>query len=570
MLHFLSMSWKLVKNAERRLQGEIALLRPASGGDVRVALGYPNSYYVGMSNLGMQIVYGILNRTPGVCCERFFLPDPEELEEYELCGRRLFTLESQRPIGEFDIVAFTVAYEHDYVNFVRLLDLAGIPLFSADRSEAHPLVLVGGAVTFLNPEPIADFVDVFCIGEGEGMTEPLVEQFRATAGRPRRERLETLASIPGLYVPSLSRPHYEGERFQGLDPPMTVQKNYLSREAFAAQDTASLLLTDDTEFGRSFLIEVSRGCPYVCRFCTVGFSYPKVRWKPVDQVWESIDRVRGFHPKVGLISATVGNHPQIEELCHRLMEHDLQVSFSSLRADQLPDAILETLVKGGSKTLTLAPETGSEDLRRSINKRFSDERYFESAERAFLKGVRNLRMYSMVGLPNELESDMDALIDLVRKTRALQRRTGQGAGRITLSLGLFVTKPLTPYQWNEMASIELAQRRMKKVQKALASDGGVKVNSESPRWAVLEGLLARADRRMARVLARVYRNPTFRVWLKALEAEGLSLESQVYRRREPDETLPWSHIASSWPKDRLLKDGERARNQRFGSRNVPA
>lgn len=555
------MSWKLIARAEERLAKEIALLRPAAGGDVRVALGYPNTYHVGMSNLGMQIVYGLLNRTPGVSCERFFLPDPEELEEYEACGRRLFTLESQRPVSDFDLVAFTCAYENDYTNLARLLELGGLPLFAEERTEQHPLVMVGGAITFLNPEPIADFVDVFCVGEGEGLMEPLVETLRQT--RDRRERLEALAEVPGFYVPSLYRPVYEDNLFAGLSPDRKVFKNYLAREKFAEQETASLILTDDTEFGRSFLIEVSRGCPYICRFCTVGFSYPKVRWKPVDKVWEAIERVIPHHPKVGLISATVGNHPEIKELCRRILKAELPVSFSSLRADQLPDEIIEVMVAGGTRTMTLAPETGSEDLRKSINKRFSDECYFEAASRAFRLGVKNLRMYSMIGLPNELENDVDALVDIVRETRKIQRAEGMAGGRITLSLGLFVPKPLTPYQWNAQATTEVAGRRMKRIQKALAPLDGVKVNSESPRWAVLEGLLARGDRRLARVIARVYKRPTWRAWLKALEAEGLSLEQENYRERGPEEALPWQHITASWPRDRLLKDAERARDQRF-------
>ncbi len=560
-------SWKLIKKAQDRLEQEIALLRPQAGGDVRVALGYPNTYYVGMSNLGMQLVYGFLNRIPGVVCERFFLPDSDEMEEYDRRGRLLFSLESQRPVAEFDLIGFTCAYENDYTNFLRMLELAGMPLWASERGQDHPFVMVGGAITLLNPEPIADFVDFFCIGEGEGMVEPIIETIRSIRGAPRPERLEALAQNPGIYVPSLYTPRYDTQGgYLGLEPtgraPAVVAKNYITREEFAEQETHSLVLTDDTEFGRSFLLEVSRGCPYVCRFCTVGFSYPKVRWKPIDKLWEAIERVAEYNPKVGLISATVGNHPEIRELCRRIMGADLAVSFSSLRADQLPDEMIQAIVKSGSKTMTLAPETGSEDLRKSINKRFSDDCYYAAAARAFQGGIKNLRMYSMVGLPNEVPADMDSLIQIVRETRAIQRQQGQAGGRITLSLGLFVPKPLTPYQWNPQERMDVAEQRMKKVKKALARDGGVRVNAESSKWATLEGLLSRGDRRLGRVLVRVYEKPTFSRYMKALTAEGLSLDQENYRHRGPEEVLPWGHLSASWPRDRLLKDHERARQQR--------
>ena len=561
------MSWKLIARAEQRLAQEIALLRPPHGGDLRIALGYPNTYHVGMSNLGLQVVYGILNQTPGVSCERFFLPDPDELEEYERHGRHLFTLESQQPLEQFDLIALSCSYENDYCNVLRILELAGLPLLSCDRNEQHPLVLVGGAITLLNPEPLADFVDLFGVGEAEGLVEELVAHLRLLRDLPRPEQLMGLAQVPGLYVPSLYTPQYEGERFVGLQPlpgaPATIAKNYISRDQFEEINSSSWILSEDTEFGKTFLMEVSRGCPYICRFCTVGFSYPKVRWKPLDRLWEDIATVKQYQPRIGLISATVGNHPEIEALCERLMQEDLSVSFSSLRADKLPDAILETLVRGGSKSMTLAPETGSEELRKSINKRFSDEQYFEAAERAFRKGIKNLKMYSMVGLPNELDEDMDALVKLVEATRRIQVSTGQGGGRITLGLGLFVPKPLTPYQWNPMATLKLAEKRMQRVSSKLARVGGVKVNPEVPKTAIIEGLQARADRRLGRVLLKVYRKPSYKNWQRALAEEGISLDYELYRQRDPDEVLPWSHIASSWPKERLLRDSERARQQRF-------
>lgn len=540
-------------------------MRPAQGGDLHVALGYPNTYRVGMSHLGIQLIYGFLNSIPGVICERFFLPDEDEMSWYSSSGSPLLTLDGQHPVADFDVVAFTCNYEPDYVNILNMLELARIPLWQAERRVNDPLVLLGGAVTLLNPEPVADFFDFICVGEGEGMMEPMVAALRASVGESREQRLRLLAQA-GFYAPSLYTPRYHDGRFQGLEPApgvaAQVRKNYIDRDLFATQETHSLVLTEDTEFGRSFLIEVSRGCPYICRFCTVGFSYPKVRWRSLENLWRSIEKVKRYHPKVGLISATVGNHPEIRELCGRLMSEELRVGFSSLRADQLPDEMIQAMVKSGSRSMTLAPETGSEALRRSINKRFSDECYFDAAERAFRYGIENLKMYSMVGLPNETQEDIDALVALVLKTRALQRRVGNPGARITLGMGLFVPKPLTPYQWSPQLGLKEAKKRMASVKKALARDGGIRVTSESPRIATLEGVLARADRRMARVLDAVRHDPSYPGYQQALESMGLSFEEENYRVRDENEPLPWGHIQASWPTERLQKDALRARKEK--------
>lgn len=530
-----------------------------------MALGYPNTYRVGMSHLGIQLIYAFLNQIPGVVCERFFLPDQEEMEWYQRAGSPLLTLESRRPVADHDVVAFTCNYEPDYANILKMLELAGLPLRQVDRGENHPLVLLGGAITLLNPEPVADFFDFICVGEGENMMEPMVQALRATTGQPREERLAALAEQK-FYIPSFFSPLYEGKHFVGLEPKAgyskSVSKNYIDRDLFAEQETHSVVLTEETEFGRSFLLEVSRGCPYICRFCTVGFSYPKVRWRSLDKIWKCIERVKPYHPKVGLISATVGNHPEIKQLCKKLMSENLAVGFSSLRSDQLPDEMIQAMVKSGARSMTLAPETGSESLRRSVNKRFSDETYFDAAERAFRGGIQNLKMYSMVGLPNETEEDIEALVGLVRKTRDVQRRAGNAASRITLGMGLFVPKPLTPYQWSAQLGIKEAKKRMQTVMRALGGLGGVRVTSESPRIATIEGLLARADRRMASVLEEVRWDPSFPNFKKALQKFGLSFEEENYRTRSEDEVLPWEHIQASWPKERLLKDAQRAAREK--------
>jgi len=278
----------------------------------------------------------------------------------------------------------------------------------------------------------------------------------------------------------------------------------------------------------------------------------------VDRLWQVVENLLESTDRVGLISASVGNHPQIDDLCQRLLDRGGAVSFSSLRADRLPDSLLEALVRGGAQTLTLAPEVGSDRLRRAINKRFTDDEYLHAARRVFRKGVRNLRMYSMVGLPGEEDEHVEALVGLVRQTRRVQCEEGRSAGRITLSMGQFVPKPATPFQWEALASRKVVSARMKRVERALGGDGGVQVHAESPKWALLQGLLARGDRRYARAIASVFRDSSFRAWMQALEEEGIDVSLEAFTARDPAWPLPWGHLASPWSAELLLKDRARA------------
>ena len=635
------MSWNLIANADRRKEEETVLLRPAAGGDLRVAIGYPNSYRVGMSNLGMQIIYGIFNGIPGVSCERFFLPDPEEIELYRRNGRRLFTLESQRPLCEYDVLAFTVAYEQDYVNLVQILDLAGVPLLGKQRDDRHPLVLVGGPITMLNPEPLADFVDVFCLGEGEDVVAPFTEVLRGHAQHLHTPScLQDLARVPGLYVPSLWQPVYENggvvawrslvegradyqPRLGTADtasyqassiisspveamsspailvdsmpadaanpmgassgflrpgvasswsssacpPPenyladrsgAVAERHVMSAATFAQSVSASHILTADTELGFSGLTEISRGCYYSCRFCTVGHSYTGARWKPLDTIWKGIERLAEHTGKIGLISAAAGNHPQIAELCARLRERHLEVAFSSLRVDHLPDCLLDTLVEGGARTLTLAPEVGSDSLRRSVNKLFTDAQYLETVERVFARGIKNIRMYAMIGLPGEREEHLEALVDLAMRTRRLQVAGGHGEGKITLSVGQFIPKPFTPYQWSPMLERAAADKRFNNLERALAKIGGVHYAGESSKWALIQGLLSRGDRRYGQVLREVYLDNSIAAWKRALKKAGLDWKKEAYAQRSVQDCLPWDHLGGQFYKGRLEREFRRS------------
>ncbi|MGM9992064.1 MAG: radical SAM protein [Candidatus Bruticola sp.] len=561
------MSWNLIKRADQYKVRETVLKRSTAGGDVRIALGYPNTYEVGMSNLGMQVVYAILNSIPGVVCERFFLPDNQEMELYGRSGRRLFTLESQRPISEFQIVAFTIAFEPDYVNIAKIFDLAGLPFAAEDRIKCDncPLVLAGGAVSLLNPEPVANFIDVFCLGEAENFLPKFIEIYRCWQkhSTSKSKLLEMLCSLRGAYIPSFWCDCYDSQgHFQACNPRCGVPNNQIERlhltpKEYGASCQHSQILTENTELGYSGLVEISRGCAFNCRFCTVGFSYPKIRWKPLEKIWAAVEELRQYTDKVGLISATAGTYPHINELCQRLIAGKISVAFSSLRVDSLPDCMLQALAAGGSKTITLAPEVGSDALRRVANKRFTDAQYLAAAERAFAAGMINLRMYSMVGLPGEREEHLQALVDLAADTRRLQIKMGRGVGRITLSTGQLIPKPFTPFQWNSVLERNKAAKAIHYLERGVKRIGGVEFAGESPKQAMIQALLARGDRRFSQVISRVYQNPSFSAWIKACQEEGIDIKYELYRKRSvSNEVMPWSHLTPSGCLERLRRDEE--------------
>ena len=479
--------------------------------------------------MGFQGVYSMLNGMPDVLCERVFLSDPEDFEEYRRTGTELFSLESKRHIKDFDMLAFSVSFENDYPNIMQMLRLARIPFLSRERTHGEPLLLYGGITAFSNPEPLADFFDVVFIGEAE----PLIPLFLEAARRSstKSELLKDLLKVEGIYIPSLYKVDYfpSGpiERRTVLNgAPERIKKVFApSYRDFKMRHG---ILTPNTEFADMRLIELMRGCPWSCAFCLTGQVYNPPRRKPKEAVLVEIREARSGGARVGLIGPSISDYPGITEL---LTEKDVEFSITSLRSGKKSIEMLPALKR--HKSLSIAAEAGTERLRKVIEKRISEEDIRETS-RAILENGINLRLYFMVGLPTETDEDIEGLINLVRKIRKTSSR-----GKITLTVSTFVPKPFTPFERHPMERPNVVKERLKRIKKSLQGEKGVSVFHDVPKYAYMQGVFAMGDRRLSKALARMAEGLDYKT---ALKESGLSEEFYIFREKGQDEILPWDFI----------------------------
>jgi radical SAM superfamily enzyme YgiQ (UPF0313 family) len=541
-------SWQQRERAQETLAREVGSIRKPHGDRLRIALAFPNTYFVGTSNLGFQTVYRLFNEPDEAVCERVFLPPKQELQEALRTGTRLTTLESQLPVADFDILAFSVSFEWDYTNLVTMLRLAGLPARAAERDDRHPLVVIGGATTFLNPEPLAPFVDLVCAGEGEVLVPELLAA--ATAGGSHAATLRRLVGRPGMYVPSLVDVAYhpDGTVDRFLPAPGTGAVAPVTKAALKASDMAeppsTTVFSPDTEFGSRLLIEVVRGCANLCRFCWAGYNYLPVRAFDADRILRIAEAARPHSSRVGLVSIALCDHPEIERILARLHELGYGISPASLRIDDLTPPIVSLLRASGERSITIAPETGSDRLRRVINKTVTNAEILDRAEMVFASGIENLKLYFMIGLPTETDDDLVAIRDLTTaiRERMLTHARGRGAiGRIVASVNPLVPKPGTAYQWMPMEPHAVTERKMRRLRQLVAGLDNVYFTLKSERHSFYQALLSLGDRRVAAAIEAAERNGG--QWRAAVAEAGVDADWYVFRDRSSDRCLPWDVIA---------------------------
>jgi radical SAM family uncharacterized protein len=550
---------KARKSTEQPIDTEVGTIRKSWRGRTRIALVYPNRYHVGMSNLGFQTVYRLLNDNDHVVCERAFLPEPSQPSTTPLR-----TFESGKRLSDTDVIAFSLSFENDYPHILSILTKIGLPLRSDQRTGRHPLVIAGGVASFLNPEPMAAFIDCFLIGEAEAILPRFLEVLEPA--NDKRAILKAIArQVPGAYVPAFYQVEYRSDgtiaAFNPLeDVPQSVERVYLKDLAQTA--TCSAILTPDTTFDRTYLIEVGRGCPHGCRFCSAGFIYRPPRFRPVAQLSENMRRGKTLTDRIGLVGSAITDLPGIEDLCGQFLDKDMRISFSSLRADGLSPQLLSVLKKSKVKTATLAPDAGSERMRNVINKGISEEAILAAVDSLVANGIPNLKLYFMIGLPTETGSDVEAIIELCKKIKHCflkSSRSKKHIGEITISLNCFVPKPFTPFQWVAMDEVRWLKKKIQKIKNELKKVPNVRIHSDTPRWAYIQALLSRGDRKVADILSLAHINHGN--WAQTLKAVSLNADFYVLRDRDLNENLPWDYIDHGIEKSFLQQEFQRAQQE---------
>jgi radical SAM superfamily enzyme YgiQ (UPF0313 family) len=553
------MSHKLQERHATLRADEVHLGPVKRSGAFRIALCYPNLYFVGMSNLGFQGIHQLLNAYDDVVCERAFLPDDVDKEDLEKTGQPLVSFESARDLRSFDVLAFSIAFENDYLHVLQMLRLAGVPLRAAERGPRDPLVVFGGSAMFLNPEPLAPFADLIAVGEGESLVPRMMEALLGAADT--RRGLDGLSAQDGFYVPSRYEVRYHADgtvaAYDGPGP--AIRQRAWPGKAALPQ---SAILTPHTEMSMKFLVEISRGCPCMCRFCWAGYNYLPVRGYSRQEIVDRAREVRAFTKKIGLVSTAVCDHPEIEGIVDDLAGMDYEVSVASLRLDDLTPEFVFKLADTGVQGLTLAPECGSDRMRRVLNKQFTNADILDRAQWIFENGIRNLKLYYMVGLPWEEHSDVEAIVELTEQIRDRMVAVGRGrghVGRIHPSVNPFVPKPGTPYQWLAMEDPKETDRKLQYLRKAFGRMANVDAILKSARTGVHQSILALADRRVADALELACLEG---IDLKrAMKAKGLDPAFYLFRERAKDEVLPWDVVDNGVAKSYFARELDKSRKE---------
>ena len=549
---------------------------------VRVCLAFPDIYDLGMSNLGLALLYDILNAQPDVLAERAYLPWVDMIAALREVRIPLYSLESKRSLADFDILGFSLPYEQLYTNMLEMLDLAGLPLQATERDESQPLVVAGGHATF-NPEPVADFVDGFAIGDGEELALEIVRAWQETRGESRETQLRALARIPGVYVPRFYDVHYNPDGTVAEIQPNTptaglpILKRVVS--PLPPPPTRLLVPNVDTSHNRA-AIEIQRGCTRGCRFCHAGIVMRPVRERPVSQVLQAIEALlpqTGFE-EVGLLSLSSSDYSGIAELVQNIGEQfgadHLAISLPALRADSFSVGLAEVIAQGRRTGFTFAPEAATERLRSIINKPISTPQMIETAREVFESGSRTVKLYFMIGLPGERMEDVQGIADLARAVRAEGRKVHGKRTQVNVSVNTFVPKPHTPFQWVGLEPVSSIREKQALLRRKVRG-GGLKLSYGDPEATLLEATLSRGDRRLGAVIRRAWElgarfdawgeQRDLGAWERAFREAGLAPAFYARRERSPGEIFPWEVVATGVRRELLLKEYRRSQEGKLTS-----
>lgn len=555
------MAWALKQELKEQLAAEEGYYRYPLGTRLPVALAYPNSYFVGMSNLGLHIIYELLNKRSDTACERVFLPERKSLERYENTRTPLMSVENQLPLQQFAMIAFVLSFEMDYFNVVKMLELGKVRVRAAERGDMDPLVIAGGPCATFNPEPLSAVIDAFVIGEGEVIMPALMDVFYQARGEglSRAEMLQRLAQVPGVYVPSLYEHRYgEDGRLLAIVPgqnvPAKVSRQWL--QDLDAYPAHTVVRTENTEFN-FYLIETARGCGRHCRFCMAGYCFRRPRNRSLSVVTREVKDALQYKKRIGLMGAAISDYPEINELCRDILGEGLSMSVASFRADSVTQELVDSLAESGLKTLTMAPEAGSSRMRAIINKGIEEEHLFNAMDMGLAAGIRHFRLYIMIGLPFEQDEDVEAIVDLAGRLKDYMEDHGS-KGTLTLSVNPFIPKPFTPFQWLPMADKKYVEKAAKTLTQGLRKRKNIIVGVESPKEAYIQGVLARGDRQVGEALLLACENGGSKAFKRAMKECGLAMDDYLYREREADELFPWESLDMGFTREYIYQEMKKA------------
>ncbi|MCX7634797.1 MAG: radical SAM protein [Syntrophales bacterium] len=556
------MSWKLKRRYRELLDREDGYVKKTASGRLRVCLAYPNYYGTGMGNLGFHAVYQLFNAVPSVLCERVFLPYPGERRLFSPGSLPLFSLETQKPMAAFDVVAFSLSFENDYPHLLDMLAMGRIPILRELRGEGAPLIVAGGIAVTMNPEPLSDFVDVFLFGEAEAVLPAFLDRLaegRAAGLSKEALLIELQKTVTGLYAPGLYRPEYDDAgriaSFRPLYPdlPERIGKPWLPNLDSAPAER--VIHSPDAAFGDMCLLEINRGCPRRCRFCAAGHLYHPPRFRRRAAVEAAVEKARPRYQRIGLVGTAASDHPELVPLCRSIIATGGEIAIGSLRVNRIDEELVGLLAAGGVETLALAPEAGSQRLRDLIRKGVDEEEIMTMGRVLLAAGISSVRLYFMVGLPTETDDDIAAIINLTERVSRLEGKSGgetRRFRRVLVSVNPFIPKAGTPMQWYPLADVRLTAKKIQRIQRAFGGSAVVEVKASPARESYLQALFSLGDRRVGHILLAAHQNRGN--WPQTFKASPIDPDLFVYRTKDQEEILPWDFIDHGIPKTSLADE----------------